>query len=362
MAFKKIHFFIFSTVLGLLLTSQGMAQTVRESFAYPTGGATIIGMGGAENGWADAWHLDPGDTGVSDSLFWTASSDNINYDDMNYNTPHIGNLLYGSRGADKYARYERTLSKVWTPDSGTVYWFSVIMDLENDSSSSTWAGIKVTPDHTDNAVMFGKGYGQDVYTCGSGYHGSLDDPECSTTLWDAGPVWLVGEIFNMGLGNQSLYYMWISPDPSTEPDTSQADARSRWVSDPGIQYVRVEYGGGIPFEMAVDEIRLGTTYTDVISDVARKLFGIPTNFKLSQNYPNPFNPTTQIEYSIVKGSYITLKVYNLLGQEVKTLIAGFQHAGNYRVTFDGSNLSSGVYFYRLETGNNSVTKKMILMK
>jgi Secretion system C-terminal sorting domain len=90
--------------------------------------------------------------------------------------------------------------------------------------------------------------------------------------------------------------------------------------------------------------------------------GVPATFDLSQNYPNPFNPTTKIDYSIAVSGQVSLKVYNILGQEVATLFSGIQHPGNYSATFDGSRLSSGVYFYRLESGNNILTKKFVLMK
>ncbi len=100
--------------------------------------------------------------------------------------------------------------------------------------------------------------------------------------------------------------------------------------------------------------------------------GIPEKFDLSQNYPNPFNPTTQIRYSIPHNSYITLKVYNLLGQEVATLFEGIRQPGNYEATFsvkggsvsggDDSKLASGIYFYRLTASNFVETKKLILLK
>lgn len=89
---------------------------------------------------------------------------------------------------------------------------------------------------------------------------------------------------------------------------------------------------------------------------------IPAKYTLSQNYPNPFNPTTKIEYSIPSGGKLSLKVYNILGQEVATLFEGDQRAGNYVATFDGSGLASGVYTYRLQSGNVSITKKFVLMK
>ena len=83
---------------------------------------------------------------------------------------------------------------------------------------------------------------------------------------------------------------------------------------------------------------------------------------LKQNYPNPFNPITQIEYSVPKSGYISLKVYNLLGKEIAKLYEGIQLEGDYIVSLDGSALTSGVYFYSLQTNNFVDTKKLILLK
>ncbi|MBK7981738.1 MAG: T9SS type A sorting domain-containing protein [Ignavibacteriae bacterium] len=89
---------------------------------------------------------------------------------------------------------------------------------------------------------------------------------------------------------------------------------------------------------------------------------LTAKFNLEQNYPNPFNPVTQINYSISKQGFVSLKIYNILGSEVENLISENQTAGNYTVTFDASKLASGVYMYKLETENFISTKKMILMK
>jgi len=88
----------------------------------------------------------------------------------------------------------------------------------------------------------------------------------------------------------------------------------------------------------------------------------PKTYALSQNYPNPFNPATTIKYSVPSAQFVTLKVFNLLGQEVATLINQEQNAGNYIVRFDASGLSSGIYFYSLQAGNFNETRKMMLMK
>jgi hypothetical protein len=89
---------------------------------------------------------------------------------------------------------------------------------------------------------------------------------------------------------------------------------------------------------------------------------IPNVYNLSQNYPNPFNPVTQIKYGLPKQGLVTLNVYDVLGREVTKLVNEVKAPGNYLVDFDGSNLSSGVYFYKLSVGNFSDVKRMMLIK
>ena len=89
---------------------------------------------------------------------------------------------------------------------------------------------------------------------------------------------------------------------------------------------------------------------------------IPAEFQLKQNYPNPFNPVTNIEFSLKTTSYVKLSVLDMLGKEIKILTSGKLNAGNYKVEFDASGLSSGVYYYRLSSDNFTDTKKMILIK
>ena len=92
-------------------------------------------------------------------------------------------------------------------------------------------------------------------------------------------------------------------------------------------------------------------------------FSIPASFSLSQNYPNPFNPTTIIQYSISSRQFVSLKVYDLLGREVATLVNEEKPAGNYEVEFDGTDFPSGIYFYHLSIDNRyNETRKMVLLK
>jgi hypothetical protein len=99
-----------------------------------------------------------------------------------------------------------------------------------------------------------------------------------------------------------------------------------------------------------------------INSVKQNKNQLPVTFTLSQNYPNPFNPSTEIQYSIPQSGIVTLKVYNILGQEVATLVNQEQKAGNYNIIFNAAKLSSGVYFYRIKSGDFSLTKKMSLLK
>jgi len=98
------------------------------------------------------------------------------------------------------------------------------------------------------------------------------------------------------------------------------------------------------------------------SSVQSDAIVIPKTLALEQNYPNPFNPTTTISYAIPENSVVTLKVYDLLGREVATLVNEQKKAGNYGVKFDGSQLSSGVYFYQLRSGSLTIVRKMLLLK
>lgn len=107
-----------------------------------------------------------------------------------------------------------------------------------------------------------------------------------------------------------------------------------------------------------------TSYSRVkqTTGVKGKRGTVISGFSLTQNYPNPFNPTTAISYKLTASSHVTLKVYDILGRDVATLVNGHQTAGEHSVTFNAASLPSGVYFYRLQAGTSTVVRKMLLMK
>jgi hypothetical protein len=99
-----------------------------------------------------------------------------------------------------------------------------------------------------------------------------------------------------------------------------------------------------------------------ITGVGTNVTETPSSYTLSQNYPNPFNPSTTISYALPKAGLVTLKIYDLLGREVSSLVNEFKQAGNYAVDFNASNLSSGIYFYSIKSGDFTAVKKMTLIK
>ena len=127
-----------------------------------------------------------------------------------------------------------------------------------------------------------------------------------------------------------------------------------------IRFSMVSNGSVVADGIYIDNIKL-TGYNNTPTSITGTT-EIPEKYSLSQNYPNPFNPSTVISYNLAEGNFITLKVYNELGKEVATLVSERQNPGSYSINFIGSNLSSGLYYYKLQSGDFSDTKKMLLVK
>jgi len=180
------------------------------------------------------------------------------------------------------------------------------------------------------------------------------------------------------------YNIYRSSMSSFNPDTMAAYAAT---SDTAYTDRNLPSSGGIYYIIRALDVHgnqsLSSNEVSIqITDIKENNDGIPAQYSLKQNYPNPFNPTTKIRYSIPQartslpggaglpgeanaktvGGFVTLKVYDILGREVATLVNKQQQPGNYVVEFDASNLSSGVYFYQLSTEYIHLTKKLMLLK
>src|ERR1035437_1867006 len=129
-------------------------------------------------------------------------------------------------------------------------------------------------------------------------------------------------------------------------------------------YKNLDYTGPETYPLGnstlyVDNLSFDTLLTSVSQDQTEE---IPSKYELNQNYPNPWNPSTNIKYSIPKASRVSIRVYDILGNEIKTLVNEEKPASTYELTLNAANLPSGVYFYRIQAGSFVETKKMVLLK
>ena len=126
-----------------------------------------------------------------------------------------------------------------------------------------------------------------------------------------------------------------------------------------LTFASDDVGWGSQLATNVVQKYVGPRITSVEEEIINLL---PTGYSLSQNYPNPFNPSTRFRYSVPQSSKVVIKVFDILGKEITTLMNEQKLAGTYELTWNASNLPSGVYFYRLNAGEFTETKKMILLK
>jgi hypothetical protein len=130
-----------------------------------------------------------------------------------------------------------------------------------------------------------------------------------------------------------------------------------WLSCDGTTWVAIGAGTGYEWDLCIKAY--GETGVTAIGESGEE---IPGSFMLRQNYPNPFNPATVIKYSIDRKSLVNLTVYNTLGQAVKELVNEELTPGSYQIRFEAGDLPSGVYYYRLKSGNLTETKKMVYIR
>lgn len=226
-------------------------------------------------------------------------------------------------------------------NGGTVYFpnGSIIEDIRIDISREDYTGT------TEDGKRIVGGIGFDVFV-----NDSLISPYEFERPIEISIPFKRGLLENLGIDVQNLGMFNL--DDSGEVDTV------------GVSSVTVDSVGGRIFGY----VSHFSTYVlmptnDVTTSTEEELQGIPEGFNLAQNYPNPFNPTSTIRFSVPLQTQVTLEVFNVLGQKVSTLISNKKlTAGWHSVQFDASNLSSGVYIYRMTADNFTLTKQMMLIK
>ena len=162
----------------------------------------------------------------------------------------------------------------------------------------------------------------------------------------------------------------ITDEDFVSLDESQLTAlRKADGSLPNIDFMKpaqgsniIDAGTDIGFEFLGSAPELGAFEVSYPTDVRNSEGGMPEKISLLQNYPNPFNPTTNIIYEVPNSGNVKITIYDSIGRKIKTLVNEMKNSGTYEIQFDGSNLTSGVYFYRLQMNGNSIVKQMLLLK
>ncbi len=287
-----------------------------------------------------------------------------------------GNVyVTGDSGGSPFVHYLYKYLTIKYDASGNQIWYRRYDGLGNEWDHPT----AICADNSGNVYVTGESSGQgnnsDFATIkynSSGdsvwvrrYNGSAnsDDKASSMCMDGVGNVYVTG--YTSVAGNHTDYctikynssgaVKWILNFDGTAHGNDEA-AAIRADNNGNVYVTGTSTGitGGNDF--------LTLKYPSLLTDVYSGSLNIVNNYNLYQNYPNPFNPVTKIKFEIPKGSITQLRIYDILGKEIAVLINEYIVSGRYSVNFDGNNLTSGIYFYKLTSGNFTDIKRMILLK
>jgi photosystem II stability/assembly factor-like uncharacterized protein len=287
-----------------------------DGTGYIAGSADSTGAIFSSTDGGETWNLKKSFTNL-----WSVDKIKFSSDNLGW---AVGSPQSIMRSTDKGLTWETVVDSIFAVSniaiSGDTAWFTYYNKvLRTIDAGKTWESFKV---FDYNNVIF-SGCDIDFVNSIVGYVSAYDSRIFKST--DGGISWNKEDIPN-GLNNFAIDFI---------------DENIGWAFG---------YPGTI--------LKRDPNYTSVNN---HKEF-LPSDFYLNQNYPNPFNPTTIINYSIPKASFVTIKVYDILGREITTLVNEQKSPGNYNVQFNASRFSSGVYFYRMQAGDFVQTKKLVLLK
>jgi hypothetical protein len=181
----------------------------------------------------------------------------------------------------------------------------------------------------------------------------------STVLWSDGLVWFVVKIVMSGDEGIDNTYLWINPDPSTEPLDAYASVNAEIILDEGFNAIRCHLGQTEGLIVRFDEIRLGTAWADVtpagtnLTEIVQSGYGVNI-------YPNPFSDVTTISYRLSSPEVVKLEIYNVVGKKLETLVNSIQTQGIHNINWAAGDQPSGIYFYKLQMGDFCDIGKLVL--
>ena len=199
----------------------------------------------------------------------------------------------------------------------------------------------------DQVIMIGNGSDNAIHSSMEGFPGMIDEVRISAVERYQDSFELQTEPFEPDMYTIALYHF----------DEGEGDVAANAVMDGYL----VGHLGGDGSDGSFDEASK-PMWVEITSGVSAGNSDLPGEFTLSQNYPNPFNPVTTFEFTVPRTADVEIEVYNVLGQRVHTLVDQTMQAGQHAVTFDGSQLASGVYFYVLRSSDVQLVQKMVLLK
>jgi hypothetical protein len=343
--------------------SSGTAVTMNDSIIYVFGGENGAGLGKTlkwnyiSNTWTtmvnmstlvtDALVLKYNDSlvyviGGGTGLFGTGYFNNIQVYNTNSNTYSSGGTYPIVAGMMGGGIYGDTIYSVggWTGSASSSNAYKGVINPA--TLQVTWTPLPAYPVGT-------------IHRCASGF----------VKKGNGGGVFIAGGEGAAGVVNSARFWNICLQTWETLPNLSVARSNFKAGILPGdsVAYLVSGYNGaagvGTTEKLTFNNID-GACFTT--TGVVNNYTGIANDYALSQNYPNPFNPVTIINYSVPASQNVKLVVYDAMGREISVLTNEFKLAGSYSVAFDGSDLSSGVYYYSISSGDFKATKKMLLVK
>jgi hypothetical protein len=313
--------------MGTFIASESAAQVKVPVIMYPTGGITIAGTD-ADLSWAYNGNM----AGITFAARYSLYPDmtlptNITLTDPTSTTETLTGLGTGTTYHWQVRATNGTLTSAWTAPAEFATWASTSAPLVVPMVGSPVAGVVVDTENPELSWFLPTQSSNLTYELEYSLSGDFTDAKVISNI--------TKNRFALNNVENGRKYFWRVRSKDGSGNLSTYSAIGTFV------------GHGVT---AVEEENI-----------------IPEKFEVSQNYPNPFNPSTMIKYALPEAQFVTLRIYNMLGQEVATLVNNQVEAGTYNVTWNGvdnsgAKVATGTYIYRIVAGNNIITKKMILLK